>query len=111
MAIRADPLDRESNGSWKNSLEPKNLKVGASSGRARFSAEAFYVFQEEVLKKQADLMRNKKKGGYVGKSGEEQRKEERGIWGRMEGLFAPDVHQTGRTEKGLVHSYYFYCML
>ena len=41
VAIRADPLDRESNGSWKSILEPMNLKVGASSGRARVSAEAF----------------------------------------------------------------------
>ena len=69
------------------------------------------VFQEEVLKKQADLRKNKKKGGYVDKSGEEQRKEERGRRGRKGSLFAPDVHQAGRIEKGPVHGYYFYCML
>lgn len=64
VAVRADPLDRESNGSWNSNLEPKNLKVGASSGRASVSAEAFTssVFQEEVLKKQADLRKNKKGG-------------------------------------------------
>ena len=44
MAVRADSLDRESNRSWNSNLEPKNLKVGASSGRARVSAEAFYIF-------------------------------------------------------------------
>ena len=43
VAVRADPSDK-GNGGWSSNLEPKNPKIGGSSGRARASAEAFYIF-------------------------------------------------------------------
>lgn len=68
MAVRADPLDRESNGSWNSNLEPKNLKVGASSGRASVSAEAFYMFSVS-------------RRGFKEASRSEEEQEEAGIGG------------------------------